>query len=40
MSAKRITIDSKLLWQYSSRSKKRAPKKIRYRILIVCEGIA
>lgn len=40
MSAKRITIDSKLLRQYSSRSKKRAPKKIRYRILIVCEGIA
>ena len=40
MSAQRIAIDTKLLRQYSSRSKKRSPKKIRCRILIVCEGIA
>lgn len=40
MSAKRLTIDPQLIRQYSSKSRKRTPKKIRYRILIVCEGIA
>lgn len=40
MSTKRIAIDSKILRQYSARSRKRAPKRIRCRILIVCEGIA
>ena len=39
MSAKKLKIDSKLLRQYSSKRKKRTPKIIKYRILIVCEGI-
>lgn len=39
MSAKKINIDSNLLRHYTSRSKKRAPKIIKYRILIVCGGI-